>query len=84
MQILEQLALRLGLASLAGLNLYLTDIALSIAEDIIVAAGTLLMALPRLFRVIRRSFEIIRDKLGTLFGRGTEDYSVTASGPSRA
>ncbi len=45
MQILEQLGLRLGLASLAGLNLYLTDIALSIAEDIIVAAGTLLMVL---------------------------------------
>jgi hypothetical protein len=45
MQILEQLGLRLGLASLAGLNLYLTDIASSMAEDNIVAAGTLLMVL---------------------------------------
>lgn len=45
MQILEQLGLRLGLASLAGLNLYLKDIALSMAEDNIVAAGTLLMVL---------------------------------------
>ena len=104
MQILEQLGLRLGLASLAGLNLYLTNIALSITENIVVAAGTLLMplkpvvalcfftaalivlwlVLPRMFRVIRRSFEIIRDKLGTLFGRGTEDYSVAAPGSSRA
>lgn len=45
MQILEQLGLRLGLASLAGLNLYLADIASSMAEDNIVAAGTLLMVL---------------------------------------
>ncbi|WP_461786076.1 hypothetical protein [Prosthecobacter sp.] len=45
MQILEQLGLRLGLASLAGLNLYLKDIALSMAEDNIVAAGTLLLVL---------------------------------------
>lgn len=81
-----------------------SNIALSIAEDIIVAAGTLLMVLkpivalcfftaalivlwlvlPRIWRVIRRSFEIIRDKVRTLFGRHTLDHSVTAPGPSRA
>ena len=81
-----------------------SNIALSIAEDIAVVAGTLIMVLkpiialclftvviitlwlvlPRMFRVIRRSFEIIRDKLRTLFGRGTPDYSVTPPTSSRA
>jgi hypothetical protein len=81
-----------------------SNIALSIAEDIIVAAGTLLMVLkpivalcfftaglivlwlvlPRIWRVVRRLFEIIRDKLRTLFDSNTPDYSVTAPGPSRA
>ena len=81
-----------------------SNIALSIAEDIAVMAGTLIMVLkpiialclftivivtlwlvlPRMFRVIRRSFEIVRDKLRTLFGRSAPDYSVTPPGSSRA
>ena len=81
-----------------------SNIALSIAEDIAVVAGTLIMVLkpiialclftivlitlwlvlPRMVRVIRRSFEIIRDKVRTLFGRNTPDYSVTPPTSSRA
>ncbi|WP_395717944.1 DUF4126 domain-containing protein [Prosthecobacter sp.] len=64
-----------------------SNIALSITEDIIVAAGTVVMVLkpvialciftaalfvlwlvlPRIWRVVRRSFEIIRDKGRALF-----------------
>lgn len=76
-----------------------SNIALSITEDIIVIAGTaimvlkpvvalclftiglivLWMVLPRIWRVVRRSFEIVRDNLRRLFGRGTPDYSVPGS-----
>ncbi len=42
------------------------------------------LVLPRLWRVIRRSFQIVQDKRCTLFGRGAEDYSVIAPGSSRA
>lgn len=80
-----------------------SNITLSIAEDIAVAAGTLVMVmkpilalclftiviivlwlvLPRMYRVIRRSFSVIASKLRTLFRRDTPDYSVTP-GSSRA
>lgn len=76
-----------------------SNIALSITEDIIVIAGTAIMvlkpvvalclftiglivlwlALPRIWRVVRRSFEIIRDNLRRLFGHGAPDYSVSGS-----
>ncbi len=76
-----------------------SNIALSITEDIIVIAGTAIMilkpvvalclftialivlwlVLPRILRVVRRSFEIIRDNLRRLFGRGASDYSVSGS-----
>ena len=66
-----------------------SNVALSLAEDIAVAAGTLVMllkpvvalcvftavlivlwlVLPRIFRVLRRSFEIIRGKVRGLFQR---------------
>ena len=81
-----------------------SNIVLSLAEDIIVAAGTLVMALkpiialcvftaalivlwlvlPRMWRVICRSFEIIRAKWRALFGRSAPDYSMTSPGSSRA
>ena len=68
-----------------------SNIALSIAEDITVVAGTLVMlmkpvlalcifsaaliilwlVLPRIFRVIRRSFEILRSKWRAVFQRAT-------------
>lgn len=70
-----------------------SNIALSIAEDIVVVAGTLVMVmkpvlalcvftaaiivlwlvLPRMFRVVRRTFEMLRSKLRAVFaGRRVE------------
>ncbi len=68
-----------------------SNIVLSLAEDITVVAGTLLMLLkpvlalcifsaaliilwlilPRIFRVVRRSFEIVRNKWRAVFQRAT-------------
>lgn len=73
-----------------------SNIALSITEDILVAAGTLIMVLkpvialclftavlivlwlllPRLWRVLRRSFEIIRDKWRRLFHHEDTETAV--------
>ena len=41
------------------------------------------LVLPRMYRVIRRSFSVIASKLRTLLRRDTPDYSVTP-GSSRA
>lgn len=81
-----------------------SNIVLSLAEDIAVTAGTLVMllkpvialclftvviitlwlVLPRVFRVIRRSFEVIRDKVHALLRRNASDYSMTSPGSSSA
>lgn len=81
-----------------------SNITLSIAEDIAVAAGTLVMVMkpvlalclftivlimlwlviPRLWSLIRRSFNAIASKLRLLFGRTAADYSMTSPGSSRA
>jgi hypothetical protein len=81
-----------------------SNIVLSLAEDIAVTAGTLVMllkpvialclftvviitlwlVLPRVFRVIRRSFEVIRDKVHALLRRNVSDYSMISPGSSSA
>lgn len=73
-----------------------SNVVLSLAEDITVAAGTLVMlmkpvlalcvftaaiivlwlVLPRMFRIIRRSFEIVRGKWRALFPRHTPEVGA--------
>lgn len=81
-----------------------SNLTLSIAEDIAVAAGTLVMVMkpvlalclftivlivlwlviPRLWSLIRRSFNAIAARVRLPFGHTAADYSMTSPGSSRA